>query len=112
MPIEVFTERGMIRTVAERWLKQYRGYERDPAWPLRDVGERLAALDLETATKEQVDAIIGNSSWTNIHCDNCGQRGLKAGVQVGQTADYESATAVLCLECCERATTALRGARA
>jgi hypothetical protein len=110
-PTEVFTERGQIRTVALRWHESYdRASCNVPSWPFYGVGAKLDALDLETATRAEVDATIGNSSWVTLHCDNCEQRDLASAVQVGDEPDYESRTAVLCLECVEAAAVALRQA--
>ncbi len=104
MPIEVFTQRGMIRTVAARWHAQYDNYRSvNPNWSHFGVGAKLDALDVETASRDEVDAVIGNGSWTNLACNNCGERDLPAVVQVGEKADYESATAVLCMDCAQEA---------
>lgn len=109
----MFTQRGLIREVLARWEGQYPEYAAgsgDPNWRFAGTRRNLLRLDLESATAAGVDAAIGNSSWTDISCDSCGQSGLAAAVQVGQVADYESATAVLCLDCAERAVRELRAA--
>src|SRR5580698_8473879 len=111
MPAVVFTERGMIRTVAARWHAQYDNhpiYGRDK----QHISVALDALDVEAASAEDVEAIMGNRSWTRLSCNNCGASDLKCAVQVGEVADYESATAVLCLNCADEAYRELRRAAA
>lgn len=93
------TRRGEIRTVATRWRAQYPSGTRLARGESADaIFRRLADLDSERATRDEVDAIIGNHSWTAITCDGC-SRDVEAAVQVGQMPDYDSATATLCVEC-------------
>jgi len=47
---------------------------------------------------DDVDRVIGNASWTRLHCDGCGES-VDAVITVGQEPDYESATASLCPKC-------------
>lgn len=70
MPITRITSRDLIRTVAKRWLEQYRiDIRNKPKGNHASVYNRLRRLNPETATTEEVTAIIGNSSWTAIMCD-------------------------------------------
>lgn len=66
------------------------------------TGEKLAQLDGETATVEEVNKIIGNNSWTRLTCNECGAH-VTAVIEVGEPSDYESRTAHLCRPCLERA---------
>ena len=50
------------------------------------------------ATAEQVDEIIGNSTWTKESCDQCGDE-IGPWVQLGEELDYDSQTAVICVHC-------------
>ena len=65
-------------------------------------GEIIDALNAlpKPVDADQVDSIIGNGSWTRVPtCDDCGQDGLTAVMQVGQEPDYESSTAHICQAC-------------
>ena len=98
--MNAITVRSLIRAVADRWDRQYPPGHKHTAPDKVAIGVRLRALDAETATAAEVDAIIGNSSWTDVpRCDDCGAVGLSVVVQVGEALDYESATAHLCLPC-------------
>lgn len=61
--------------VPERWRRQYQ--KPTGEWQhgndKRMIYEGLAALDPKTMTAEQVDEIIGNSTWTMTRCDACGE---------------------------------------
>ena len=96
--MKLITERDLIMGVAEAWSRQYTNASGDKAV----IKKMLQALDKETATREDVKDIIGNYSWTQITCDECGQYSTLV-VQVGQGPDYESNTATLCAECLTKA---------
>lgn len=74
-PFEIVTERDEIRTVASRWRAQYR--HGDGTWVPTMFGDSektytdLIALDLETATPDDIAAVIGNTSWVDMICDAC-----------------------------------------
>lgn len=98
----LITTRTEIRIVAERWKQQYA-----PGWmqligdvSSLDIYNRLAALDVESATAADVNAIVGG--WITISCDACDEV-VEEAVQVGQEPDYESNTATLCRTCCAAA---------
>jgi len=103
--VKVITQRDLIRGVAYSWGKQYaRHMEKDPEYGLA-TGEsymsihlELLALNSETATAEDVEAIIGNGSWTGLKCNECGKYPVSV-IQVGDEPDYESSTAHLCALC-------------
>lgn len=97
--IVVETTRGQIRGVVKAWTRQYG--DRKP-----EIRERLEALDVETATAEDVAAIIGNNSWTRGSCDVCGCE-QSAWVRLGDEPDYDSTTLDICGMCLAAATYAL-----
>ena len=88
-------KRDIIRGVAKRWAETYAmNYDR---WPDKKViGEKLAALDPETATAQQVNEIIGNTSWTAMRCVECGQDHHATLVQIGDQPDYDAQWVDLC----------------
>jgi hypothetical protein len=105
----VITQRSLIRDVAKRWKLQYR--DARSGTDKIEVGRKLAMLDGETASADAVNAIIGNSSWTQVpKCDECGAS-REVVVQLGEEPDYESHTACICVECLRKAVTEAEGAQ-
>lgn len=99
--MNVETQRDKIKSVVERWRRQYGsgGYGDDKL----EILKRLESLDLETCSASDVDQIIGNSSWTRLApCHECGAEGVQT-VMLGQEPDYESYTAWVCKECLKKA---------
>lgn len=108
--MKTITIRDCIREIASEWDQKYGPFSR---WAndhnKNRIGTELAALDRETATAEDVAAIIGNDGWTHLKCHECGQT-VEAVVEVGEEPDYESCTARLCLPCVQSAAQALSAA--
>jgi hypothetical protein len=99
--MKLVTTAERIKTVAARWKDAYPG-SRWGADKLA-ISAALDALDPLTATAEDVAAIIGNTSWTDLNdCDDCGAKGA-AVIQVGEEPHYESYTAYLCPACVRKA---------
>jgi len=92
----VLRMRDQLRGVAKKWVSHY-GYSKE------GIAEKLNALDVETATPEDVSRIIGNSSWVcEKTCHECGSESWDV-VQLGEEPDYESNTANICRSCLEKA---------
>ena len=116
-PIPVLTEREQVRRVAAKWREQYP----PSAAPDRPGGlagfrehvyRRLCALDPETATAADVEAIIGNDSWVcPTPCHQCGHKSWEC-VRLGQEPDYDASNAIICRECLVAAIEALDAAGA
>lgn len=86
----------------KRFLIQYGGRRDVKSWRGVTNGEMVDSLNalLTPIDADEVDRIIGNGSWTRVPtCDDCGQDGLAAVMQVGQEPDYESSTAHICQNC-------------
>jgi hypothetical protein len=103
MQARLITARDLILSVAKRWYKAYQRTFRNVTDNKFAIYEGLRKLDLEACTREDVDAVIGNTSWTDISCDGCGERRLRIAVEVGEERDYESCTATLCASCVQEA---------
>lgn len=103
--LRLLTTRGEIKNVAARWKEQYPDTSQKLIGGILadTVYERLCALDTEKATADEVGAIIGNNSWTDIHCDNCDSN-VNVAVIVGEDLDYDTSTATVCLPCLLAAT--------
>lgn len=104
--MKLITLREIIKSTPDRYKRDQGKY-----WEtkLRETGKtraqmhaELLALDLDNCTKEDVNKIMGNSSWTNLTCDECKQNVDKV-VQLGEEPDYESSTASICFSCLTKA---------
>lgn len=101
--MKVLNERAQVREVAAKWRKQYPAGGPKLKWDPEAIYAQLVALDVETATADDVAAIMGNRSWVApVECDECRAVTWRA-VQIGQEPDYESGTATVCLECLGKA---------
>lgn len=100
------TTRSLIQSVVTRWSEQYGVGRHGP--DKQQILEKLKMLDLETCAKESVNAIIGNSSWTTLRCDDCRSE-VDTVIQLGQEPDYESATAEVCVKCLRKALKLYKG---
>ena len=68
----LLTKQHLVNTVDERWKKQY---YIDDSWSYYgddkvETYEKLVNLG-KIKNTEDVDKIIGNSSWTRLICHNC-----------------------------------------
>lgn len=100
--MHIITIEDKLANLPEHWRQQYgrsqgKWYDENK----RQIYQRLlAAMPL---TVQSASAIIGNGSWTNISCSQCGKRNLDRAIEVGEEQDYESATAWLCEDCLRQA---------
>lgn len=86
----------VVASVPGRWFRQYqRGWADDLG--KMEIGKRLRDLPAGF-TAEQVDFIIGNTSWTAHDCDECG-RTCDVLVRIGEEPGYESRYVSLCGTC-------------
>lgn len=97
--MQLVTARGLIRGVYAAWTRQYKADR-------QDVAERLLSIDFETATADDIEAIIGNRSWTNIRCNECGKEELEAAVHFDDDDEYSYIR--LCRDCIDDAAALLR----
>jgi hypothetical protein len=99
--MEIITERLTILSVSDKWDRQYPVGRSDEKH--FEIGRHLRVLDLNTATSDDLERIIGNRSWSATpKCSECGTQNVPV-VEVGEEQDYESATAWLCKECVSKA---------
>lgn len=98
----VTTKRQRITTVAEEWRRQY--FEEEGGWRgnKEAIYNKLLALDLKTATPQDVKAVIGNDSWTSLWCSECGEN-VSLYRECGAEDGYDSSTANLCETCLRQA---------
>lgn len=79
----------------ERFRDTYKSFN-----DLNEVYERLQRLDLDTCSSKDVDTIIGNKSWTNMWCYECGEN-TDWLLQLGDDppVDNEGSTVFICKTC-------------
>lgn len=110
----VLSERYQVRNVVKRWREQYAHVIKDPSKdvvyfvsgsnPLPTKSKLailadLEKLNLESATADDVERVIGNDSWAcEKTCSECGYRSWSC-VALGRSEE----TAVVCLECLREA---------
>ena len=85
--------------VAERWKQQY--YRRaTKEWDYKGEAmyDKLVALG-SSPTPEQVNATIGNDSWTQVTCHECGDEDVDVVVQLGDAHPEIRRTACVCIPC-------------
>ena len=110
--MKLLSEREQVRSLAQRWRKRYP----DPGFRLlggRTAGEvaaKLAALDPETATAEDVRAAGVNWVVAPQRCDECREESWDC-VELGEEPDYESCTARICEGCLRKALGLIERAR-
>lgn len=93
----IITRQSLARAAAERWKAQYFVGRWREENHLR-IHSMLIALGSDP-NPDDVDMIIGNTSWTRPGaCDNCGAES-SALYMIGQPLDYESHTASVCITC-------------
>lgn len=99
--MKVITRQTLANTAAEQWKSNYfiKGrWMKVLFGDSEQIYKQLAALG-PNPNPDDVDAIIGNNSWTSVRkCCECSERGPVI-VQVGEPVGYESHTAYLCSRC-------------
>ena len=101
--------REEIRSVRERWRRNYSTYSRGHRFPMAaggltvgDIAAALSRLDLETCSVADVDAAIGRSGWAELKCDECNTPQERV-VRLGDEPDYDVRWQDLCGACLSRA---------
>jgi hypothetical protein len=90
------TKQQLCREIAERWADVYAS--RYAEWPDKAIThQRLVALN-GNGTEVEIAAIIGNNSWTENRCHECG-KDAQTTVQLGEEPDYDTCFAFACLTC-------------
>jgi len=100
--MKLITKQSKIDGIAAAWKHQY--CRRGKWIPSRPTGLQhsqiytdLCALPKD-ATEEDITGIIGNSTWTSLVCEECGQE-VDTVIQLGEDCD----TLDICLTCLNKA---------
>lgn len=91
--MKLITKRSLIKAAHKRFTSSYMS---------KSYTDKMSKLDPETCTEDDIVLAVGNRTWTNLECDNCG-KAVDAVVQVGQDVEYDSNVACVCLECLKKA---------
>lgn len=102
--MNIITKRMKIRETIDTWVN---GKYCSHVPKYEKISELLGALNPDTASADVVESIIGNSSWTEIICDECGED-VMCAVELGGHV-YEGDVACLCLGCVRKALEELEG---
>lgn len=101
--MKIQTWKSNAISAKDKWRHQYYDYYRNGEW-LDSEKSRIydELLALNDPTKEQVDKIVGNESWTSCECYEC-EEDIGMRVQVGSKPDYDSSTIWICPNCLQKA---------
>ena len=105
--MKIISRNQKANLAEDAWYKQYsnssmwEGSALSGGKTKREIHESLVSLGV-CPTAEEVNSVIGNTSWTDCRCDECGKQVEKV-VQLGQEPDYESSTANICFPCLKKA---------
>lgn len=106
--MKIINERTKIRDIAKRWKNMYYHNNKwsgtsEQAQEKEKIYNQFVALDPETSIPEDVNNMIGNSSWIGPEqCHECNNY-VSNVIQLGQEPDYESSTANICKDCLRKA---------
>lgn len=91
----------VLRSVALRWKYQY-FTSKGNRWfdTVKAKSEEIYKDLLSATTKEEVDTIIGNKSWTRLQCNECGSEVDKVVFLEGT---HEYGPNAFCKACIEKA---------
>ena len=91
--MRLITKQEKIKNIVKTWTSQYPKDKKDIT---------LKLIQANPTTEDEIAEIIGNRSWTDNYCDECG-KDSDVLIEVGQEPDYESATAYICPNCLQKA---------
>ena len=102
--MRLITRQKKAANAAKQWRGAY--WSQADGWTAygtdkrgRDVTHGMIEALGAAPDPDDVDAIIGNGSWTSTSCDECGAHDGRPVVELGAEPDYESSTATVCGEC-------------
>ncbi len=95
--VSIVTRHTEAATAAQRWAatyKDYKGFRPGDAERKRDILAQLESLG-PTPNPDDVDAIIGNDTWTRRTCDVC-SGGSNVAAVVNRESDRDTIVCVAC----------------
>ena len=103
--MKMLTKRELINNVVVAFENQFGADPKNPRW--KRTGDRLRKLKLAKASEKEVEKILGNRSWTEMRCAECGQD-CKEAIQLGKESNRDQGPIYLCTKCVEIAHSELR----
>lgn len=97
---QLITRQYLANNAAKRWKVQYANSEQifKNNKISTDIYDQLIGLG-PTPNPDDVDKIIGSSSWTQVpNCEQCDKE-VGAVIEVGEQPGWDSRTCYLCKEC-------------
>jgi hypothetical protein len=104
--IKIIHAKDLWPDVPMRWKGTYGRYE--PGSHHHNITLQLEALSPEDLTGEKIEAIIGNTSWTRISCDICGEE-KDTLLHIGDCPGYDQRWVDMCRTCLDKAVAAWDG---
>src|SRR5690349_6557356 len=103
--MRVVTKKALVATAAQRFRDTYQ--RRDEWLPAPQGGDSAAIFGKLSALPAKVDedeiiAIIGDSSWTENICDECGQDSAIT-ILLGEEIHHPTDLTAICLDCLKQA---------
>lgn len=94
--MELITIDILVRFVAKAWADQFALSMRKGDVDKQEIGRRLSLMDPKTMTAADVEATIGNKSWTTIKCEECRQD-VTAAILFDTSDDNGCTVCVACI---------------
>ena len=99
--MKLINRQTLTNEAAKRWKEQYCSngeWYASRCLPREETYAKLLALGTNPNPND-VDGLIGDSSWTDVKsCNECDQQ-VDELVEIGEPSDYESSTAYVCKKC-------------
>lgn len=96
--IDIIKKSDIVANVPKRWLAQYKDYkDRGDRFDKAPTTAALLALPHGFSARE-VEDIIGNTSWTENNCDECGLDRVYL-IRIGDRPDYDARWVDICEDC-------------
>jgi len=102
--ITTIRKADVVAGVPKAWKRQYEGFKGPGAIEKQDITKKLESLPSGFSAAD-VKSIIGNESWTDCRCDECGIDS-DVLVRIGDDCDYHTRWVDVCATCLSRALTA------
>lgn len=100
--MNTLTKQEKIKSVAKHWKKQY---FKNGVWGPSKHGFEAIYNQLKqlgpTATEDEIEAIIGNRTWTQNKCDEC-DKDSDVVIMLTESSEYVT---YVCLDCLRAAIT-------
>ena len=93
----ILTRKAIIATAADRFKAQYKSRLGTIAWDGMSYAQKFAQLDA-AKTKDEINEAIGNRSWTDLWCSECGKNVASVAVFDVNGGEYEFR---VCKSCCD-----------